>query len=138
MPKWLRCVRFESLLFAFSVTDGTSPATDGVLVRYPSWSCRCGTDGKFCSRGQPARIRKLTLEEISKRKKHVKQNNGKSHAKGDALAKAQRQIADLQKKLHAGGNTGEENDESKVSKWTNGLPKWMRPELLSTLLQSLL
>ena len=72
------------------------------------------------------------IDEISKRKKQVKQNNGTSHAKGDALAKAQRQIADLQKKLHAGGNTGEENDKSKVSKWTKGLPKWMRPESLST------
>ena len=116
------------------MTDGTAPATNGVLVRYLSSNCRCGTDGNFCSRGRcrnceataPARIRKLA------RKKQVKQNNCKSHAKGNALAKAQRLIADLQKKLHAGGNTEEESDKSKVSKWTKGLPKLMRPEALST------
>ena len=77
------------------MTDGTSLATDGLLVRYPTWGCRCGSDGNFCSRGQcrncgataPARIRKLANNEISKRKKQVKQNNGKSHARGDALPK---------------------------------------------------
>ena len=74
----------------------------------------------------------MAFDEISKRKKQNKQNNGKSHAKDDALAKAQRQIADLQKKLQAGGQTEEENDKSKVSKWTKGLPKWMRSESLST------
>ena len=140
VPKWLRSVRVASHFVCYSMTDGTSLATDGVLVRYPSWGCRCGIDGNFCSRGQcrncgataPALIRKLAIDEISKRKKQVKQNNGKSHAKGDAHANVQRQIADLQKKLHAGGNTEEENDKSKASKWTKGLPKWMRPESLST------
>ena len=62
----------------------------------------CDIDGNFCSRGQcrncgataPARIRKLA----SKRKKQNKQDNGKSHAKCDALAKAQRQIADSKRR----------------------------------------
>ena len=79
-----------------------------------------------CGATASVRTRKLANDEISKRKKQVKQDNGKS-----ALAKAQRQIADLQKKLHARGNTEEENDKSKVSKWTKGLPRWMRPESLS-------
>ena len=29
------------------MTDGTSLATDGVVVRYPTWGCRCCTKGTF-------------------------------------------------------------------------------------------
>ena len=90
------------------MTDGTSPATDDVLVRCPTWCCRCGTDGNFCSRGQcrncgataPVRIRKLALDEISKRKKQNKQNNCKSHAKGDALAKGQSRCQQVSLQRH--------------------------------------
>ena len=42
------------------------------------------------------------IDEVSKRKKQNKQNNGESHAQGDGLAKAQRQSADLQRKLQEG------------------------------------
>ena len=79
------------------MTDETSLATDGVVVRCPTWGCRCGTDGNSCSRAQcrncgataPARLRKLALEEVNKRKKQNKQTNhsGKSAAKGNAFAK---------------------------------------------------
>ena len=95
---------------------------------------RCGTDGNFCSRAQ-CRNCGAALDEVSKRKKQYKQKknySGKSAAKGNALAKAQRQIADLQKKLQAGVKTEGEDDTSNVSKWVKGLPKWMRPESLST------
>ena len=120
--------------------DESSPALDGVVVRNPTWGCRCGTDGNFCSRAQfrgcgaaaPNRSRNLASDEVNKRKK---QNDGKSSAQSGALAKAQRKIEELQKQLQAGENAengGNDGQKPQVYRWAKGMPKWMRPAVSSS------
>ena len=122
------------------MTDGTSPAMDGVLVRCLTWGCRFGSDGNFCSRGQcrncgvtaPARIRSWHLMRSASGRSKTSKTTAKCHAKGLRSCQSSATDCGLAEKVAGRGKTGEEDDKSKVSKWTKGLPKWMRPESLST------
>ena len=119
---WRCLLRHVSSLV--EMDDESSPALDGVVVRNPTWGCRCGTDSNFCSRAQcrgrgaaaPIRFRKVSRDEINKRKK---QNDGKS-AQGGALAKAQRKIEELQRQLQARGNVENGGNGGQKPKFTGG------------------